>query len=110
MIRFQSTFPIILAATCFHIASINKPFTAAAILKLQEEGRLRIDDPLSKYIPDYPRGDLITLRHLLTHTSGIPDRLGGPGQLPGFFAPPNRDYVVAAFKYQIGRASCRERG
>ena len=86
-------------ATCFHIASINKPFTAAAILKLQEEGRLRIDDPLSKYIPDYPRGDLITLRHLLTHTSGIPDRLGGPGQLPGFFAPPNRDYVVAAFKY-----------
>jgi CubicO group peptidase (beta-lactamase class C family)/effector-binding domain-containing protein len=86
-------------ATCFHLASINKPFTAAAILKLQEEGRLRIDDPLSKYIPDYPRGDLITLRHLLTHTSGIPDRLGGPGQLPGFFTPPNRDYVIAAFKY-----------
>ncbi len=86
-------------ATSFHLASINKPFTAAAILKLQEEGRLRIDDPLSKYIPDYPRGGLITLRHLLTHTSGIPDRLGGPGQLPGFFTPPNRDYVIAAFKY-----------
>ncbi len=93
--HFRSITP----TTCFHLASINKPFTAAAILKLQEQGRLHIDDPLSKYIPDYPGGDRILIRHLLTHTSGIPDRLGGPRQLPGFFEPPNPDYVIAAFKY-----------
>jgi CubicO group peptidase (beta-lactamase class C family) len=40
-------------------------------LKLQEEGKLSINDKLSKYIPDFPRGDEVTLRHLLTHTSGI---------------------------------------
>lgn len=53
--------------TKFNIASITKPFTAAAILKLQEEGRLSLDDPLSKYIPDYPRGNEIKFLHLLTH-------------------------------------------
>jgi len=59
--------------TTFRIGSITKTFTAAAILKLQEEGRLSVDDKLSKYIPDFPRGDEVTLRHLLTHTSGIRD-------------------------------------
>jgi CubicO group peptidase (beta-lactamase class C family) len=57
--------------TRFHIASISKPFTAAAILLLAQRGRLGLDDPVSKYVPDYPRGKEITLRHLLTHTSGI---------------------------------------
>ncbi len=55
----------------FRIGSITKQFTAAAILKLQEEGKLSVRDKLSKYIPDYPRGDEVTLHHLLTHTSGI---------------------------------------
>ena len=58
-------------ATKFRIGSITKQFTAAAILKLQEEGKLSVTDKLSKYIPDYPRGDEVTLQHLLTHTSGI---------------------------------------
>jgi CubicO group peptidase (beta-lactamase class C family) len=57
--------------TTFRIGSITKQFTASAILKLQEEGKLSVDDKLSKYIPDFPRGDEVTLRHLLTHTSGI---------------------------------------
>ena len=57
--------------TTFRIASVTKQFTASAILKLQEEGKLSVDDKLSKYIPDFPRGDEVTLRHLLTHTSGI---------------------------------------
>lgn len=57
----------------FHIASVSKSFTAAAILLLEQQGRLSVRDPLSKYIPDYPNGDRITLHHLLTHHSGIPN-------------------------------------
>ena len=61
----------VIPQTTFRIASITKQFTASAILKLQEEGKLSVDDKLSKYIPDFPRGDEVTLRQLLTHTSGI---------------------------------------
>jgi CubicO group peptidase (beta-lactamase class C family) len=57
--------------TKFRIGSITKQFTASAILKLQEEGKLSVTNTLSQYLPDYPRGDEVTLRHLLTHTSGI---------------------------------------
>jgi len=85
--------------TKFNIASITKPFTAAAILKLQEGGRLSLDDALTKYIPDYPRGNEITLRHLLTHTSGIPEKLGGPSTLATAFYPASREYMIALFKY-----------
>ena len=53
------------------IGSITKQFTASAILKLQEQGKLNVQDKLSKYFPDFPRGDEVTLHHLLTHTSGI---------------------------------------
>jgi len=61
------------AQTKFHIASISKTFTAASILILEEKGKLSVRDPLAKFIPDYPRGDKITIHHLLTHTSGIPN-------------------------------------
>jgi len=57
--------------TKFRIGSITKQFTASAILKLQEDGLLSVDDKLTKFIPDYPRGDEVTIHHLLTHTSGI---------------------------------------
>lgn len=57
--------------TVFEIASITKSFTGVAVLKLQEQGKLRVTDPLSKFIPDYPGGAAITVHHLLTHTSGI---------------------------------------
>ena len=59
--------------TKFKIGSISKQFTAAAILKLQEEGRIRTEDKLSKYLPDFPRGNEVTIYQLLTHTSGIHD-------------------------------------
>ena len=59
--------------TRYHIASVSKPFTAAAILQLQEQGRLRVSDHVSRYVTDFPNGDRITLDNLLTHTSGIPD-------------------------------------
>ena len=57
--------------TKFRIGSITKQFVAAAILKLQEEGRISTADKLSKFIPDFPRSDEVTVHHLLTHTSGI---------------------------------------
>ena len=56
----------------FRIGSITKQFTAAAILKLSEEGKLNLDDDITKYIKDYPTGGhQISIKHLLTHTSGI---------------------------------------
>ena len=55
------------------LASITKQFTSVAILILMEQGKLSLDDPLSKYISDFPRGSEITIHHLLNHTSGIKD-------------------------------------
>ena len=57
--------------TVFQIASITKEFTATVILKLQEEGKLSIQDKLSKYFPQYKYANDITLENLLTHTSGM---------------------------------------
>ena len=54
------------------VGSITKQFTAAAILRLAERGALSLDDRIEKYVPEFdPRGRTITLRHLLTHTSGV---------------------------------------
>ena len=56
----------------FRIGSITKQFTAIAILQLMEQGKLSLQDEITKYIPDYPmHGHSITIEHLLTHTSGI---------------------------------------
>ncbi len=55
----------------YRIASISKQFTAVCILKLVEEGKLKLDDKLSKYVPAFPKGDSVTIRMLLTHTSGL---------------------------------------
>lgn len=53
--------------------SLTKQFTAAAILQLEEQGKLSTSDKLSKYFPDYPKGDQVTIHMLLNHTSGIQD-------------------------------------
>jgi D-alanyl-D-alanine carboxypeptidase len=56
----------------FRIASLSKQFTAAAIMRLAEQGALGVDDPLERHLPAFdPRGRKVTLRHLLNHTSGI---------------------------------------
>jgi CubicO group peptidase (beta-lactamase class C family) len=61
-------------ATKFRLGSITKQFTAASILLLEERGKLKLDDPIKKYIPDAPAAwDRITIFNLLTHTSGIPN-------------------------------------
>jgi D-alanyl-D-alanine carboxypeptidase len=73
--------------TKFRIGSITKQFTATAILQLAESGKLGIDDPVSKYYADAPHAwDKITIRHLLTHTSGIPSYT----DIPKFFESESR--------------------
>jgi D-alanyl-D-alanine carboxypeptidase len=62
------------ARTVYGIGSITKQFTAAAMLKLQEDGRLALDDDIHTYLADYPtNGQRITIRQLLSHTSGLPE-------------------------------------
>lgn len=59
--------------TLFELASCTKPFTAIAVMKLVEEGRLSLDDSIAKHLPGVPDScSAITVRHLLQHTSGIP--------------------------------------
>ena len=61
----------------FRIGSISKQFTAVAILQLMEQGKLGLQDDITKFIPDYPtHGHKITIEHLLTHTSGIQSYTG----------------------------------
>ncbi len=57
----------------YSIGSISKQFTATAILLLQEQGKLSIDDPVGKYIPGLTRGNEVTIREILSHTSGYQD-------------------------------------
>lgn len=57
----------------FQLGSMTKQFTAIAILMLEEQGKISTKDTITKYIPDYPNGNNITIHHLLTHTSGIKD-------------------------------------
>ena len=69
-------------STQFPIASITKVFTAIAVMHLVEQGKLDLDQPVTRYLRDYPpeTGGRIAIRHLLSHTSGIPDF----GQIPEF--------------------------
>jgi D-alanyl-D-alanine carboxypeptidase len=67
--------------TRYAVGSISKQFTAAALLLAQEEGRLSLDDKVSKYFPDLTRAGEITIRNLLSHTSGYED-----------YAP--QDYII----------------
>ncbi|NLR66610.1 serine hydrolase [Chitinophaga varians] len=56
----------------FNLASVSKVFTSTAILQLKDKGKLKLDDEVRRYLPDFPFPG-ITLRHLLTHTSGLPN-------------------------------------
>lgn len=67
------------ADTSFRVGSVTKQFTAAAILLLEQQGKLSVADPISKYLPEYPApGRDLTLHQLLTHTSGIPNLTEDP--------------------------------
>ncbi|MEM9162317.1 MAG: serine hydrolase [Cyanobacteria bacterium P01_F01_bin.4] len=87
--------------TKFRIGSITKQFTAVAILQLQEQNLIDVNAPISTYLPDYPEGDRITVHHLLTHTSGIPEYLD-PEAFPDIEEwlrlPSTLDQIVARFQ------------
>lgn len=66
--------------TKHRLGSVTKQFTSMLILQLVEQGKLKLDAPISTYLPEYPKasGDKITIHHLLTHTSGIPNYTSFP--------------------------------
>ncbi|QQS41545.1 MAG: serine hydrolase [Acidobacteriota bacterium] len=68
------------ARTRFLIASITKPMTAVVLIRAIEAGKIKLDDKLSKYVPDFPRGDEITVEMLSRHTSGLPHRVTTPSE------------------------------
>jgi CubicO group peptidase (beta-lactamase class C family) len=88
--------------TVFDLASVSKQFTSMAILMLAERGKLSVDDPLSKFFPEFPAyAQKITVRHILNHTSGLPDYmevLMTAGKIdkewkPGGFEPTSADVI-----------------
>ncbi|MFC4526867.1 beta-lactamase family protein [Dyella halodurans] len=84
--------------TWFEIGSITKQFTAAAILQLQEAGKLTIDAKLATYLPDAPHANEVTLRQLLSHTSGLPEYVDGPDIEQAATRPATFDQLVARIK------------
>ena len=83
----------------FILASISKPMTVTGVMTLVERGKLRLEDPVRKFIPEFKGGDrdLVTVRHLLTHTSGLPDMLPENVELRKRHAP-IADFVAATCK------------
>jgi len=90
----------------FRLGSVTKQFTAVSILLLEEQGKLSVGDPITKFLPDYPtHGNTITIEHLLTHTSGIRSMTSMPewpsqwrkdftvGELINFFKDQPIDFV-----------------
>ncbi len=83
--------------TVFRIGSLTKQFTAAAILKLHEQGKLDPSDLACQFIPKCPaEWRSVTIHHLLTHTSGIPDLFGQLGAVPIEDTHNEIDHVLAA--------------
>lgn len=81
--------------TRFRLASVTKQFTAMAILQLVAEGKLQLEDPVTKHLPDYRKdtGSRITIAHLLNHTAGVPNYTNA-----AFFKSDSRTpYAVADF-------------
>ena len=85
--------------TIFLLASITKPMTATAAMTLVEAGRLRLDDPVHKHLPEFTGGDrsLVTVRHLLNHSSGLPDQLPDNLELRRRHAPID-EFVAGALR------------
>ena len=85
--------------TIFQLGSITKQFTSAVILKLQQEKKLTVSDKLSKYFPNYPKGDSITIQQLLTHTSGIYNYTNDQNFMANEIAKPaSREKIMGLFE------------
>ncbi|HZU10545.1 MAG TPA: serine hydrolase domain-containing protein, partial [Pseudacidobacterium sp.] len=78
----------------YSIGSISKQFTAAAILFLEQQGKLSVGDPVSKYIPGLTRGDEVTIRMLLSHTSGYQDYWPEDYLMPPMRKPTTAQYIL----------------
>jgi len=83
----------------FRLGSLTKQFTAASILLLEERGKLKVEDPISKYLPDAPEAwQKITIYNVLTHTSGIPSFTGFPDYTSTEWKDTNPAELVARFR------------
>jgi D-alanyl-D-alanine carboxypeptidase len=78
----------------YSIGSVSKQFTAAAILLLQEQGKLTIDDPVGKYVPGLTRGDEVTIRQILSHTSGYQDYWPEDYLMTPMMKPSTPQYII----------------
>jgi len=78
----------------YSIGSISKQFTAAAILMLQEQGKLSLDDRVGKYLPDLTRANEVTIRQLLSHTSGYQDYWPQDYVMPGMLKPTTSQAII----------------
>jgi len=87
--------------TMFRVASVTKMVTATAVLQLQEQGLLSVDDAIDKYIDNFPRSNEITIHHLLSHTSGIPTISEIPLEMK--VLPVEPEHIIAHFAdYPLG--------
>lgn len=85
--------------TKFRLGSLTKSFTALAILQLQAQGKLNVQDPICHYLPDCPAAwQAITLHHLLTHTAGIPDLVRLPDYAQTKTIPSTPTQTIDRFK------------
>ena len=78
----------------YSIGSISKQFTATAILLLQEQGKLSLDDKVGKYLPDLTRANEVTIRQLLSHTSGYQDYWPQDYVMPGMLQPTSAQKIM----------------
>ncbi len=85
----------------FRIGSVTKQLTAIGVMQLKERGILNIDDPIINYLPDYPpgSGSKITIRHLLNHTSGLPDYIHAQAAEPYLAKSSSPWELIALFEY-----------
>jgi CubicO group peptidase (beta-lactamase class C family) len=110
--------------TLFRIASMTKPITSTAVMMLVEEGRLNLDDPVSRFIPEFahpnvvasgsngdgsvvPARGEITIRHLLTHTAGISYRFSGIEPLTSLYAEADISDGLSQTEGTIGQGMTR---
>jgi CubicO group peptidase (beta-lactamase class C family) len=85
--------------TKFRLGSITKQFTSMAVMQLQQQGKLKVQDPICQYLTPCPDAwKAITLHHLLTHTSGIPSYTNSPSYMANMMMPKTVDQMVAGFR------------
>jgi D-alanyl-D-alanine carboxypeptidase len=91
--KYGGNGPAVTPATLFQIGSNTKAFTAVALLQLEAEGKLKIDDRIGKYFPEYPAWKSVTIRQLLNMTSGIPTYDDEQSMLSAYAANPMKHWT-----------------